>query len=383
MSTVRRLLLLLPFLLLTGCWSKVEIDEQIFVFAIYVDKGDKPGTVKLTISSPLPNRMMSGQQAGSGGSGGGKPYAIISKTGDTIPDAFMDLQKDLTRRLNFGHTREIIVGRDYAEEGIGDLLDWIRMEPAFHISSFLGTAPGKAREVADLIPLYEQMPAEVLRKMNLQHVMFSTTVRDCLIANSSKVGFVTNYMLVGTQPTPSENGKSEEWVGIRGAALYQHDKFKGTLEAEEARALAWATGRLDRLAYTVYWDKGDSRASVLFTDLKATKKVTLSDGTPRYTITLTGFGDLLYKKDSKQRDETELNSIITTQLNAKVKLDLERALHQTRQLGSDALGLGLLLEWKYPGLWERIREDWTDYYKDKVEIEVKTTMNVRYLTNKP
>lgn len=35
----------------TGCWSKVELDQRIFVNGVFVDVGEEPGTVKVSIST--------------------------------------------------------------------------------------------------------------------------------------------------------------------------------------------------------------------------------------------------------------------------------------------------------------------------------------------
>lgn len=382
MKSLKWVIILLPVLFLTGCWSKVEIDEQVFVFALYIDKGKKPETVEVTISSPLPNRMASGQQAGGGGASG-KPYAMITKSDVTIPDALRTIEKDLTRRLNFGHTQEIIVGREYAEAGIGDLLNWLHKETSFHINSFLTTAPGKAREIAELTPLYEQMPAEVLRKMHLQHTMISTNVREALIAYHSRVGFATNYMSVGTQAIPSENEQQTKWAGIQGGALYQDDKMKGTLRAEEARMISWAKGRLGRQVYSVSWDGGASHASVLLSDLKATKKVKMINQKPQFTIKLKGSGALILLKDIKQRSNTEQILIITDLLNSKIEKELSSALHITKETGTDVLQLGLLLEWKHPVYWKEIRDDWSEYYKEQSDIQTKIKLDLTNLSNQP
>lgn len=382
MTRLKWPLLLLPLLFLTGCWSKLEVDEQVFVFALYIDKGEQPGTVEVTISSPLPNRMMSGQQAGSGSSNGNF-YAMISKTGESVPDAIRLIQKDLTRQINFGHTSTVIIGREYAEAGIGDLLDWADREPTFHISSFLITATGKARQIAELMPLYEQMPSEVLRRMSLQRTLYTTTVKECLIAHYSKVGFATNYMSIQSKMLPSENEKKVNWAGIQGTALYQDDKMKGILHTNEARSIAWAANRLRKQAYTVEWDGGSSRASVLLYNLKANKKVRMTREGPVFTIHLEGVGSLVYKKDAKQRNDTELSRIVTELLNAKVNKELDSALHKSKLLGTDALKLGLLLEWKYPDYWRKVRENWPEYYKDREHIQTESKVEITIITNKP
>lgn len=48
--------IVLPLTLLTGCgftMTKVEINQQTFVFAMYVDKGQQDDTVEVTISAPF------------------------------------------------------------------------------------------------------------------------------------------------------------------------------------------------------------------------------------------------------------------------------------------------------------------------------------------
>lgn len=64
MRAVKLGMALLLLFNLTGCWSKTELDKLTFIYGIFIDKGKEPGTVEVTISSPLPNRLMSGAQEG-------------------------------------------------------------------------------------------------------------------------------------------------------------------------------------------------------------------------------------------------------------------------------------------------------------------------------
>ncbi|MEC0245515.1 Ger(x)C family spore germination protein [Paenibacillus chitinolyticus] len=376
MSRIRLFLALLPLLLMTGCWSKVEIDEQTFIFALYIDQGDTPDKVEVTISSPLPNRLMSGQQAGSGTSKG-KPYAMITKQGTSIPQALMLIQRDLTRKINFGHARVVIVGRQYAENGIKDLLDWIQREPTFHISTIVNTAPGKARDIAELTPVYEQMPAEVMLKMSLQRTMLDTSAKQCLIAEASGQGVATNYLSMGMMKMPSENGELRQWAGIQGVALYYNDKLTGVLPSAEGRAIAWALGKLGRQVYTLSWDDDQSRADILFNQLISKKSVRMGPDGPKFTLTLKGYGDLIHKRDIMNRDVKEMNAILEQKLREKIEKQLKSAFSKTQKAKSDVLQLGMLLDWNYPEFWEKKRDNWADYYKNDLDIEFKCEINVK------
>ncbi|MCY9589779.1 Ger(x)C family spore germination protein [Paenibacillus chitinolyticus] len=376
MRRIRLFIALLPLLLMTGCWSKVEIDEQTFVFALYIDQGDTPDKVEVTISSPLPNRLLSGQQAGSGTSHG-QPYAVISKQGTSIQQALMLIQRDLTRKIHFGHTRIVTVGRQYAENGIKDMLDWMQREPTFHISTIVSTAPGKAKEVAELTPVYERMPAEVMLKMAQQRAMLDTSAKQCLIAEASGQGVATNYLTMGVMKMPSENGEIKPWAGIQGVALYYDDKLTGVLPSAEGRAIAWALGRSGRQVYTLSWDDGQSRADILFNQLMSKKSVRMGPEGPRFTLSLKGDGDLIHKRDIMNRDEKEMNAILEQKLREKIEKQLKSAFSKTQKAKSDVLQLGMLLDWKYPKFWEEKRDNWTDYYKNDLDIEFKVEINVK------
>lgn len=62
MKPLKLILVLVLLMNLTGCWSKLELDELTFVYGLFIDVGEEPGTVEVTISSPLPNRLDSGTQ---------------------------------------------------------------------------------------------------------------------------------------------------------------------------------------------------------------------------------------------------------------------------------------------------------------------------------
>lgn len=141
MRTLKIGVVILLLLNLTGCWSsKVELDELTFVYGLFIDVGKEAGTVEITINSPLPNRLNSGSQPSSGG-GDGNSYSTVSKTADTIADAMLLVQKDLTRQLSLSQLKIIVLGKAYAEQGIGELLLWIRREPSLPLEPMSWLVP--------------------------------------------------------------------------------------------------------------------------------------------------------------------------------------------------------------------------------------------------
>lgn len=361
---------------LTACLtSKIELDELTFVYGLFIDAGKEEGTVEITINSPLPNRLNSTGQPASGG-GGGSSYSTVSKTAETIADAMLLIQKDLTRQLSLAQLKIIILGKSYAEQGISELLLWIKREPSLPLGAFIMASPGSAKEMNTLTPIYEQLPAEVLKNFGTERFMFGTTIKDCMFAEASNVGFAINNLSFGQKEEKSSEGKPQYWAGIQGAMLFQREKMKGILKLKEGRALAWAVGRLKIAVYSVSWDEGKSAASVVFNSTKSSKKINLTDNGPVFTVNLKGKASIIYLRDPKNRDEEELSQIIIEKLNEKVSNHLTQAILITQKVGADILQLGLLLEWNDPKQWNQLKERWENYYAQEADIKVKTDFHI-------
>ncbi|AIQ74271.1 Ger(x)C family spore germination protein [Paenibacillus odorifer] len=376
MRTLKIGVVILLLLNVTGCWSsKVELDELTFVYGLFIDVGKEAGTVEITINSPLPNRLNSSSQPASGG-GDGNSYSTVSKTADTIADAMLLVQKDLTRQLSLSQLKIIVLGKAYAEQGIGELLLWIRREPALPLGTYVMASPGSAKEMNTLTPIYEQLPSDVLMSFGTEKYMFSTTIKDCLFAEASGVGFAINNLSFGKKEETTKEGKPQYWAGIQGAMLFQNEKMKGILKLKEGRALAWAAGKLKLSVYSVTWDGGESAASVVFVSTKASKKVKLTDKGPVFTVKLKGKASVIYLRDPKKRNLEEISNIITEKLSDKITANLTEAIRLSQEAGADVLQFGMLLEWNDPKLWKEVRERWDNYYTHEADIKVATDFRI-------
>ncbi|OBZ14089.1 hypothetical protein A8L34_08950 [Bacillus sp. FJAT-27264] len=368
---------LMLMLNLTGCWSKVELDELSFVYAVYLDTGKKPGTVELSISSPLTNRLMNGQQSGGGdGSGSNKTYAKVTKTGETVTDALMLIQKDLTRTISLAKIKAVVVGKEYASTRMAELLEWMRREPSLPLGTYIFAAPERAQMISKLTPTFETLPGEVLMKFGQNNYVLGTTIKQCLIAEASGMGYAINYLSFGNNPDDTVPAMPEYWVGMQGAMLFQKDKMRGTVGLQDARSLAWALGHSQDPVMTVTWDEGKSRASAVFFTSKGSRTVRMTEKGPVFYVTLKGRASLVYKKDMESRSKTVFSRIVIEALEKKAVQDLNEAMKKTKEAGADVLELGLLMEWNYPKEWRELRERWEDYYKNHAEIRVKANFQI-------
>ena len=380
MKPVKLFLALVLLLNLTGCWSKIELDELTFIYGMFSDAGKEPGTVEVAISSPLPNRLMSGTQGGSG-AGDGKAYSMVSKTAATIPDAVILIQKDLSRRLEISHIKIVVVGKQYAQHGIGEMLEWFKRQPEIPLGTYIMAAPGRAGEIANLSPIFEQLPDQVLNNIAKENLLFSTTVRDCILSEASHMGYAMNYLSFGQKTDSAEPGKIEHWAGVDGVMLFQDKRMKGILNVKEGRALAWAAGHfaghITLPVYSIVWeDDGKGAASAIFLSASASASAKMTPEGPVFHVKIKGRPSITYFEDSEQRGADKLSKLLQTRLEQKVVNEVSDALEIVQKAGVDVLHLGMLVEWNYPAEWKRLREQWEDYYTREAQIKVTADFNI-------
>jgi spore germination protein KC len=365
----------LLLLSLTGCWSKLELDEVSFVYGMFVDKGDEPGTIKLTISTILPNRLTSGQD-GAGESSSGKMYASITKTADTLTGAMRAIQKDLTRMLRLSQIKVIVIGKTYATDGIDELLEWMRREPYLPLGTYIMAAPREAEELKTLTPLFEQMPSEVLHQFGEMNFVLDTTVKHCEIAEATGLGLAMNYLSFGKEMEENGDKQPRKWAAPQGALLFQNNRMTGKLGLKETLTLGWALNHISLPEYSMQWDGGKTKASVVFVRTKSAISVRMKGKKPLFTVKLSGRASVVSKHDDQNRDDLTFGRELLERLKERISGDMEQVLTETRLAGTDVLKLGSLLEWNYPKTWQSLRKDWSNYYRDEIAIIVDTDFRI-------
>lgn len=364
-------------LLLSGCWSTIELNDRTFVSGLFIDKSSVPGEVDLTISTPLTNRMTSGEQAGAPGPSG-NPYATVTKSGRTLPEAMQRIQDDLTRKLTWGQTRIIVIGRDYAEAGTKELFEWLIRQPQFHLKTYIIVAPGRATDITELTPVYERTPTEVLREFVNLKVLMQTSVKNYLEAVMAGQDIAASILTFGETKAISEKGKLTPWAGTDGAALFSNGKLVGTLNMEETRALLWLNKSHQSQMRTVYLDGGEEKISVMMRQLKRQIRPKLSGNKILFHITLTAEADVLSAVSSKDLLDPKVVHKIEQKFADDIRSDALTMLKKAQRLKSDMLMLGSIVDWRYPRKWREIKGNWRDYYKDNVDFEIQANIRISH-----
>jgi spore germination protein KC len=371
----RLLLLSLLPLLLSGCWSSVELNNRAFVGTMIIDKTDEG--IELTLGFPLTSRLTPGLAGGSGSGSSGKPFTFVSRTGVNIDEAFQQLQSDIPRKLTFGQTHAIIIGSAFGRSGIESVLEFASRNPYLRMNINLFIVEGAASDkVANAAVSFERFFVSVVSSFVQNHNLIDTTIKDFMFSNyngGDALIPVLDFQKEDYATEPEGSGRP----GTSGVAVFKQGRMVGKPlnEKQTIGSLAIKSQLRGRL-YTLD-SPSDGRKISFFTEKAKTsiRPVLTRDG---MMIELHSYADAnIITSDSDIDLESPDNLIkLQTALEQAANENMTSAVHRTQELGADVFNFGAYISWKYPREWETIEPQWRDYYQNKLHVTVKTDIKL-------
>lgn len=362
--------LLLPSLLLAGCWDRREINDVAFVLANSFDL-DKEGRYKQAIVVALPGQM-GGATGGGGGTSGKNPYYIESINGYPLTAEARKLQLRMARVLNFSHRRVIILGEELARKGVRFIFDILARYPQNRITTYFVVGQGSGEKLLKAKPHLERFSGEAIREI--------ITLNPSGKVNLNEVWqMLSNQGIDMTLPVftakKSQGPEETDEVELVGTALFSGDRMVGTVKDGEAEAALWLTNKFQRYRQIIDYRKKHKVG--IFIESGSKKLELLSSKEPmRFRITVHAEGSIVEDTAKLNLDnETYIKQI--EQIWAKViKADMEHLIQKMKTLNSDAMGAGYMLYQTHPREWDKVKNRWYEVLKE-AKFEIQANLLIR------
>ncbi|AEI43580.1 Ger(x)C family spore germination protein [Paenibacillus mucilaginosus] len=246
-----KLLKMLPFLplllLLSGCWDRLELEEQAFVVVVGLDSGPNH-TVAVTFQIANP-------QVGSSDKGSAQnepPSDIVTFNAADILSAKELANSVITRKISFAHLRTVIVSQEFAKSGLFHrILGSSVRDPEMRREINLIVSKEKASDfVKNNKPKLETRPHKYYAFMQERwrdtgYVPYSTLNRYMQRLGDDTL-FLAIYATASKKETKYSKNEDNYLAGqiphkggdpveIMGSAVFRAGKMIGTLTGEETR----------------------------------------------------------------------------------------------------------------------------------------------------
>lgn len=317
------LVLLACLLLLTGCWSRREIDRVALVLTAGVDRAE--AGVLLTVQFPVPR-----------GGGSQSSSATVSATGRTLDEAIHTLLQRSGRFISWTHLQTLMISADYAGQGIGDLLDFLMRVPEVTERARLVVADGSA---ADLVAA--TVPGEPQSGLGFRQILVSGR-REGFTPWVELVEFSGRLLEPGIAPVAALARRGPSGTpDLAGVAVFRGDRLAGFLSAAETRGFMSVREQGQHLEVPLSCPGSGKPAFLRVDGRQARVNPVMRGGVPAtydVVVRLTAHPSVLPCRGALTA--TALVAQVERAASERVRRDIVAALGRARQMRSDIFGLG-------------------------------------------
>lgn len=394
---MRRLVpLLLVALLAGGCWDRTEVNDLALVTAMAIDVGDEL-PYRLSLQIILPQQV--GGRGPGGGTGGGpgqeQSVAIFSREGRSLSEAANSLQRELSRRIRYGHTSFIVLGEEVARRGIADVIGFLAIHRDVRLRTQVYVTEGEGLEILKAQPLLESTPGAVVEEMGTMQDLPQASIAS-LADELSRDGIEPVITRLSTTPALSPSGAQGGGGGgggqgggggsgqggtrtelrLTGAGLFKRDRLVGFVGPDEAMAIAWVRNRTRETLFTVFPPEG-GLVTLVGQVVRSRLEVVPGSQGPQARLELSVVGEFL--ENSARLDLTD--PVVVDRLERlfeeTVAFEVTQAIQNVQRRGTDVLGFGFALFKKDPQAWQdRWAREWDETFPT-VPVQVKATVDAR------
>jgi spore germination protein len=379
-----RFLLVWPtfsLLLLTGCWSNLEIEDLGIVTGLALDKATESqieeelkkqggGYSKkelITSTYQIATPSSSSEQA----SKGGKPYKNISETGDSL----IQLVREISLRRNappIGHHLKVIIineelARSYSLE---QLLDFPLRDNDIRPSCLVLISKGQASNTLESNDPVEIPSFRLIGIVDNEYRTSRILPPISLAKLTSKMQSGSSFLLQNVIPSRGE-------VKFAGAAVIEGktNRLLGFLNEEELDGLTWLTGKgkgglvktfdvetKQPILYEVESMKSNIIPHVKGSNISFDVKIESEGRISENWVTSEKTPEKTFIKRAEKSTEDEVYRLVNLVIK-KMQEDYQ----------VDVAGFGNEIRIKYPKLWVNIKKDWDKTFS---EVQINSTVNI-------
>jgi spore germination protein KC len=371
MKLFKYLLLLLTFLMTTGCWDRTEINDLAFVMGSSLDITDNG---KLLSSLQIAIPTVAGQV------GQQKKFIVISGVGNSLLEVGHKIQQKSSRRLFFSHRSMIFIGEKLAKHGIKHILDYYGRDPKNRLRTYIMVAKGgKGKDVLEVQYPFESVPSEASREMQVLGAGLGVTMRDFYMASSGEGG----GSVMGVIETQGEKGKENQLFKMAGAAVFKDYKLIGFLNENETTILQWITDKLKFWKTSFHLPQGYVGMHIVST--KRIMKPEIEGNKIKFHLYLEGEGSIMENNTSLDLSQPKDLDLVRKSLEKTVKKRVQILISSVqKKKKTDIFGFGQMIHQNEPKYWNKIKKDWEKRFtQTEVTVDVNLKINNTGMTNYP
>ncbi|MCY7708461.1 Ger(x)C family spore germination protein [Bacillus safensis] len=365
------LLMCVSLIFMPGCWDQNLLKDISLVLTSAVDQGEDDNA-RYSITYRKVQQSQSMQQ----GNSGSYLTTVLTTDAPTLRKARSNFSRSVDQKIDMSKMRVLLIGDEFAQNRLLPYLDMFYRDPKSPLLANLAVVQG-----GSCVDLINSLLKEKLIVSDYLNNLITSASRSSQVSPKNIQNIRSKMLQTGEDFTLPllYYDKSKKLTSVRGVALFDNEKKKGELYAQDAILLTVMDGKMGSYANFTKKVRSDMKLkennyiTVQVTDSKRDIKIVNPDHR-NVTFSLEfefNTSVLEYPKDNLDTDKKI--EMLNKRLSAIFTKDAEKVIATLQEANSDVLSLGRKYRVRHYD--EYMKMNWvTDYPKVKIIPKVKVNI---------
>lgn len=385
MKSRARLFIVLFFIqfLISGCWSRYEVESLAIVGGMGIDMEHKNGRDIFLLTTNIIRPSLVGAGGQGAGNKGRPVFWRMMAVGSTISEAEKNLNLRAPRRIFYGHVRFVIIGESMARKDMNAAIDYLQRNKEIRARILVLVVKGKASDTMDNFPELENTIAKQVEGMEtIAGKQVSKFKIEDLVQVTDEI--ITPGIdpviaqIINIQSPPTEPGGPPLNVfEFAGGGVMRKEKLVGWLEEKDTFGYLLAVGKAREGVMSIKLaDHPQPDTSVLLTRASSKIKVKANDGQANAIINIRAEGDLAEYHGFNHIATNQGIHKVEDAFNKEITKQVTKVVQKAQKLNADIFGFGSELHQTDPQAWRKLEKDWYKVFP-KIEVKVNVVSHIR------
>ncbi|WP_274307088.1 Ger(x)C family spore germination protein [Solibacillus daqui] len=376
--------LIFLILILSGCWSKRELNELAIVAALGIDYIDGEYAISVQVINP---GQVSSKQSGDGQA----PVVTYHGKGKTVFEAIRKLLVASPRKLYFAHMQMVIFGEELASNGIRDAVDFLARDQGIRNDySIIVSKQATAKDVLNVLTPIEKVPAnKMLNSLKGTEEAWGSTLEVDIEDLLTFLGVNDKYFVLsgievqgdkslGIDQKNVERIETPVLLKFTDLAIFKEDKLLGYIDEYESKSFNYLNDNIKSTVEIIACPSGGELTTEI-TQSKTETKGKIKNGQPTINVSIDVVQNVAEVKCDIDFSEIKTMDWINKQTEEHIKKNINQVLNKLQEnYQADVLGFGEAIHRADHTEWKKIKDDWQTIYPE-VEVNVKVNVNTQGL----
>ena len=365
------ILLILPLLLLTGCYNYRELNELAIATAIEVDKIDNNYHLLVQVANPKnQNDATSANQP---------QFVTYESTGKTIQEAFRNIVKESSKKIYGMHIQLLILTENIAKEDLTSMLDFFfrntEIRKEFYVIVDTTKTDNKLLKVLTPINnLSSQSIMETLETNNkflgISNLVTFNDLMDIYLDKNKELVLPTIYMEGNYDEEMLKETDSKTKIFLGNLAVFKDEKLLGYLSKDESLTINFLKNEINDALITQECAKNKYTTSEITLD-KTNIEIDIKK--LEVKINIKGSGYIAeYGCEGDLTQESKINDI-NNKLNKHIEKTIKNSIESiNKKYNTDIYNFKDMIYKQNPKYYKSIEKDYYNKVFSKLKYKVKS-----------